>query len=185
MRAMNAALDFAPALVFLVTYFLSDIYVATGALIVALFALVAVYWVRERRLHKAHLVTAIVAGVLGGLTLYVRDPEFIKLKPTVVYSIFALALLGSHFIGDRVLLARLPQKVLQMPEAVWRKVNLAWVLFFFGLAALNLYVAHTMPEATWVKFRTFGFTALMFVFLLAHAPFLKDYLPKDTAEEKP
>lgn len=179
MRAMNAALDFAPALIFLGAYFLADIYVATAALIVSLFALVAVYWLRERRIHKVHLITAVVAGVLGGLTLYVRDPDFIKFKPTAVYSIFALALLGSHFIGDRVLLARLPQKVLQMPDAVWRKVNFAWVLFFFSLAALNLYVAHNLSEATWVKFRTFGFTALMFVFLIAHTPFLKNYLPKE------
>ena len=179
---MNAALDFAPALLFLVAYFLSDIYVATGVLIAALFGLVGVYWLRERRIHKVHLITACVAGVLGGLTLYVRDPDFIKFKPTAVYSIFALAMLGSHFIGDRVLLARLPQKVLQMPDAVWRRVNFAWVLFFFSLAALNLYVAHNLSEATWVKFRTFGFTALMFVFLLAHAPFLKDYLPKEGAE---
>lgn len=181
---MNAVLDLAPALLFFVTYLLSDLYVATGVLIGALFGLVLIYWLRERRIHKAHLITAIVAGVLGGLTLYIHDPNFIKLKPTVVYSIFGLVLLGSHLIGDKVLLARLPQKVLQMPDSVWRRVNFIWALFFFGLAALNLYVAQTMSEATWVKFRTFGFSALMFVFLLAHAPFLKDYFPKENAQEK-
>jgi intracellular septation protein len=80
-----------------------------------------------------------------------------------------------------VLLARIPQDVIALPEPVWRKVNLAWALFFLGCAALNWYVAHHYDEATWVKFKTFGFTALTFVFLLAHAPFLSRYLPQDPA----
>src|SRR3546814_12969915 len=82
----------------------------TELLIVGMFALVAWYWFREHRLHKAHFITALVALVLGGLTIYVHDARFIKFKPTVVYAVFSLALLGSHLIGDRVLLARLPQK---------------------------------------------------------------------------
>lgn len=176
---MNAVLDFAPALIFLGAYVAADIYVATGALIASLFLLVAVYWVRERRVHKAHLVTALVAAVFGGLTLYIHDPVFIKYKPSAVYAIFALVLLGSHFIGDRVLLARLPQKAFQLPDAVWRKVSLAWVVFFVFCAALNLYVAANFSEAFWVNFKTFGFTLLMFVFLIAHLPFLKAYLPKE------
>jgi intracellular septation protein len=176
---MKFLLDFAPALIFLGVYATYGIYTATIALIIALFALVAIYWLRERRIHKAHLVTAIIAAVLGGLTLYIRDPAFIMYKPSVVYGVFALVLLGSHVIGDRVLLARLPQKAITLPDPVWRKVNFAWALFFIGCALLNLYVAHHYTEATWVKFKTFGFTALMFVFMIGHAPFLKAYLPKD------
>jgi len=121
----------------------------------------------------------VLATVLGGLTLAIHDPVFIKFKPSGVYGVFALALLGSHFIGQRVLLARIPQKTFTFPEPVWRKVNLAWALFFLGCAALNWYVADHYDEATWVKFKTFGFTALMFVFLLAHAPFLSRYLPQE------
>lgn len=178
--AMKFLLDFAPALIFLGVYAGYGIYTATIALIVALFALVAVYWFREKKIHKTHLITAIVAGVLGGLTLYIHDPAFIMYKPSVVYGVFALALLGSHLIGDRVLLARLPQKAITLPDPVWRKVNLAWAVFFIVCALLNIYVAHTYSEATWVKFKTFGFTALMFIFMIGHVPFLKDYLPKDS-----
>lgn len=176
--AMNALIDFLPALLFLGAYAAYGIYVATAVLIVAMFALVAWYWFREHRLHKAHFVTALVALVLGGLTLYVHDARFIKFKPTVVYAVFSLALLGSHVIGDRVLLARLPQKSIELPDAVWRKVNFAWAIFFLGCAVLNLYVAWHYSEAAWVKFKTFGFTTLMFVFLIAHVPFLKRYLPE-------
>lgn len=176
---MNAVLDLAPALLFLAAYVVADIYTATIVLMVSLFALVAIYWIRERRLHKTHFITAVVAGIMGGLTLYIHDPVFIMFKPSAVYAIFALALLGSHYIGEKVLLARLPQKAIQLPDALWRKVNFAWAMFFLFCAILNIYVAQHYSEATWVKFKTFGFTGLMFVFLLAHAPFLKDHLPKE------
>lgn len=178
---MKFLLDYAPALLFFAAYFLSgrDIYLATTVLIVAAVALVLVYRVWQKRWHKSHLVVAVLATVLGGLTLAIHDPVFIKLKPTAVYAVFALALLGSHFIGERVLLARIPQQVFNFPEAVWRRINLAWALFFLGCAALNWYVASNFEEATWVNFKMFGFTALTFVFLVAHAPFLARYLPQD------
>jgi intracellular septation protein len=174
-------LDFAPALLFFAAYFLAGIYVATATLIAATVLLVLVYRLWQDRWHKSHVVVAILATVLGGLTLAIHDPVFIKFKPTAVYAVFALALLGSHFIGKRVLLARIPQDAIALPDPVWRKVNLAWALFFLGCAVLNWYVAGHYDEATWVKFKTFGFTALTFVFLLAHAPFLARYLPQDPA----
>lgn len=176
---MKMILDMGPALAFLAAYFLGGIYTATAVLIVALFAVVLGYWLLEKRLHKAHLTAACVALVLGGLTLWIHDPLFIKFKPSAVYGIFALALLGSHFVGERVLLARIPQKTFALPDSLWRKLNFAWGLFFIGCALLNFYVAQNFDEATWVKFKTFGFTALMFVFLLAHAPFIAPYLPQD------
>lgn len=176
---MKFLLDFAPALLFFGAYYFFGIYVATATLIVSLFLLVAAYWLLERRVHKAHLITAVVAGVLGGITIAVQDPVFILYKPSVVYAIFALALLGSQLFGDKVLLARIPQKAITLPDPVWRKVNLAWAAFFGFCAMLNLWVAFSFDEATWVKFKTFGFTLLMFLFLLAHAPFLSKYLPQE------
>ena len=164
---------------FAVAYFFGGIYPATAALIAALFLTVALYWLIERRIHKVHLFSAIAAGILGGLTLYVRDPTFIKFKPTVVYLAFSAALLLSQVFGDRVLLARLPQKLITLPDPVWRKVNFAWALFFVFCAALNLYVAFHFDEATWVKLKLFGFSLLMFVFLLGHLPFLHKYLPQE------
>ncbi|TXH03430.1 MAG: septation protein A [Nevskiaceae bacterium] len=176
---MKFLLDLAPALAFFAAYYLGGIYVATGVLIAAMFALVLVYWLWKREVHKVHLVTSLVVAVFGGLTLYVHDPAFIKFKPTALYALFSAALLLSHVIGDRVLLARLPQQAIQLPEPVWRRVNFAWGLFFAFCAVLNLYVAAHYDEATWVKFKTFGFSALMFVFMLAHAPFLARYLPQE------
>jgi intracellular septation protein len=176
---MKTLLDLAPALVFFGAYVVTDIYTATAALIASLFAQVIVYRVWKGEWHKTHLATAIIAAVLGGLTLYVHDPAFIKFKPTAVYAVFSIALLLSHAIGDKVLLARIPQSAIQLPPPVWRRVNLAWAAFFAVCAVLNVYIAYRFDEATWVKFKTFGFTALMFVFLLAHMPFLSRYLETD------
>ncbi|MGH8457677.1 MAG: septation protein A [Stenotrophobium sp.] len=175
---MKFLLDLAPALLFFGAYHFFGIYIATAVLMVSLFALVAIYWLWKRELHKVHLVTALIAAVLGGLTLYVHDPAFIKFKPTALYAVFSIALLLSHVIGDRVLLARIPQTAIQLPEPVWKRVNFIWALFFAFCAVLNLYVAWNFSEADWVRFKTFGFTALMFVFMLAHTPFLAKYLPE-------
>jgi intracellular septation protein len=180
---MKMLVDMLPAIAFFAAYLLSDIYTATIVLVVALFLVVLIYRFGYGHWHKAHLATAIIAGALGGLTLYVHDPAFIKLKPTVVYAAFSLALLGSHLIGERVLLARIPQQSVQLPDAVWRKVNFAWAIFFAFCAVLNYYVAHNYDEATWVKFKAFGFTALMFVFMIGHAPFLMRYIQPESAKE--
>lgn len=180
---MKPLLDFFPALAFFGAYIAADIYTATIVLIASLFLVVLVYRLWKREWHRAHLITAVVAAVLGGLTLYLHDDTFIKLKPTLVYAVFALALFGSHLIGSKVLLARIPQTSVRLPDAVWRRVNLAWGLFFVFCALLNLFVAYTYSQDTWVKFKTFGFTAIMFVFLLAHAPFLARYLQESESPD--
>ncbi|HZP11430.1 MAG TPA: inner membrane-spanning protein YciB [Nevskiaceae bacterium] len=173
---MKPLLDFSPLAVFLLSYWLGGIYVATGALMVSLWIAFFLHRALFGSWSRISLWVAIVATVLGGLTVYLRDPGFIKLKPTIIYGVFAVALLGSHFIGDKVLLARMPQQVVVAPDALWRKLNFAWALFFAGCAALNLYVAHHYSEAAWVKFKVIGFTVLPFVFALAQAPFLSRYV---------
>ena len=176
---MKFLLDLFPALAFFAAYSMGGIYVATGVLIASTFALVLVYWLWKREIHKMHLVTAIIVAIFGGMTLYVHNPAFIKFKPTALYAVFSIALLLSHVIGDKVLLQRIPQTTLYMPDVVWRRINLAWALFFAFCALLNLYVAANYDEATWVKFKTFGFSVLMFVFMLAHVPFVARYMPQE------
>lgn len=176
---MNALLDFLPALVFFAVYAATGIYPATAALIIALFALVGIYWIKDRKVHRLHLFTAFIAAVFGGLTLYLRDPTYIKLKPTVAYGLLALALLISQFVGEKVLLARIPQTAVVLPDRIWRRINLVWVIFFLFCASLNLVVAYTFSERVWVDFNVFGFTILTILFIVAHAPFLMRYLPQD------
>ncbi|MAY26152.1 MAG: septation protein A [Polycyclovorans sp.] len=175
---MKHVLDLGPAVAFFVAYYLGDIYTATLTVIIALFVTVAGYGLLERRLHKLHLAAAMAALVFGGLTLYVRDPTFIKFKPTMMYALLGLVLLGSHWIGDRVLLQRLPQTVVALPETLWRRLNAVWGAFFLALAGLNLLVASQFSEEVWVQFRTYGYSIITFVFLLAQLPFLTKYMPQ-------
>lgn len=181
---MKSLIDMLPALLFLAALFLGDIYIATGVLMAALIALAGWYWWRDGKPHKLHSFSAVVVLVLGGATLLIQDSSFVKYKTTVVNGIIALIFLGSHLIGDKVLLQRIPQQTLAMPDAVWRRVNFAWACFFGGVALLNLYVMQHFDDRVWGLFKTVGVTAMMFVFMLAHLPFLSRYLPHDEAPTK-
>jgi intracellular septation protein len=174
---MKLMIDWGPFALFGLTYFGSrDIYAATIVLMASLWIALALDGLTTRRLNKVLLTVAIAASILGGLTLRLRDPMFIQLKPTLVYGVFALICLGSQFIGDKVLMERLAQSALILPDAVWRRLNLAWALFFAGCAALNFYVAQHFAEATWVKFKIIALTVLPFAFALAQTPFLLRYI---------
>lgn len=173
---MKQLLDLLPAAAFLGGWLAYDIFVATGAVIVALFAVVAAYWLLERKLHKMHAFAAVAALILGGATLLLRDPVFIQYKPSIVYALFGLVLAGSHLIGERVLLQRLPQQTLVMPVTQWRRLNAAWSMFFLSIAGLNLYIVETQSEAVWVHFRTWGYSVLTLSFVVLTLPFITRYL---------
>lgn len=176
---MKSSIDLLPASLFLAALFLYDIYVATAVLMTGLVVIAAWYWWRDGKPHKLHTFSAAAVLVLGGLTLFVRDASFVKYKTTVVNGVIALIFLGSHLIGDKVLLQRIPQQAITMPDAVWRRVNFAWALFFAGIALVNLYVMHNFNDRTWGLFKTVGVSAAMFVFMLGHLPFLSRYLQHD------
>ena len=133
---MKTLLDLLPAIAFFAAYYFGGIYTATVVLVVALAVTVIGYRLLEKRWHKAHIIALVASAVLGGITLALHDPAFIKLKPSIVYGVFALALLGSHFVGDKVLLQRLPQKMLLMPDTLWKRVNVAWAVFVLCRAQL-------------------------------------------------
>jgi intracellular septation protein len=180
---MKFLIDFLPLLAFFVAYLRFDIYVATVALTASLALALFVYRIWKGEWHKVHLVTYFITAALGAFTLYAHDPRFIKFKPTAVYAVFALALLGSHVVGPRVLLARLGHNSFPLPEPLWRKINFAWAMFFAFCAALNLYVASHFSEAAWVKFKIFGFTLLPILFTVAHFPFVARHLPPPSTEQ--
>jgi intracellular septation protein len=110
MPAMKSLIDMLPALLFLAALFLADIYTATAVLMACLVLLAGWYWWREGKPHKLHTFSAAVVLVLGGATLLIHDASFVKYKTTVVNGIIALLFLGSHLIGDKVLLQRIPQR---------------------------------------------------------------------------
>jgi len=169
---MQLLFDFLPVIAFFVAYKLADIYVATFVIIIATILQVSIYWLRTRRFNPMHLVTAGLVLVFGGLTLAIHDPVFIMWKPTIVDWLFAVAFLASQWqaFGGRPLVQRLmtsTDATLSLPAATWRRLNLAWVVFFLLMGAANVAVFQNFDESTWVNFKLFGMLGLTFVFIIA------------------
>jgi intracellular septation protein len=173
---MKFLFDLFPILLFFVAYKLYDIYVATAVAIAAAFLQTGLYWLKNRKFETMHLVTLAILVVFGGLTLFLRDPVFIKWKPTVVNWLFALVFLGSRFIGSRTLVERMMSHAISVPQAVWLKLNWAWTLFFIAIGLVNLFVAYRYSEAVWVNFKLFGMVGLTLVFVFAQALYLSRFM---------
>ena len=161
---MKQFLDFLPLVVFFAFYKIYDIYAATAALIVAT-AIVLIYsWVRFRKVEKMALITFVLVVVFGGLTLFFHNDEFIKWKVTVIYALFAGALLVSQWV---------------MKKPLWSKLNLAWAVFFILCGLANIYIAFWLPQNIWVNFKVFGLTALTLIFTLLSGIYIYRHMPQE------
>ncbi|MED5510096.1 MAG: septation protein A [Pseudomonadota bacterium] len=183
---MKLFFDFLPIVLFFVAYKLGGgeysfngemvqvdgIYAATAVMIVATLFQVSFTWLRHRTVERAHLITLVLVIVLGGLTLWLQNPDFIKWKPTAVNWLFALVFIGAYLFTDKSLLERMMAQHIQLPNKVWSRLNMAWILFFVGSGLANLYVAFNYDEATWVNFKLFGMLGLTIVFIIAQSVYL-------------
>jgi intracellular septation protein len=175
--------DLLPLLVFFAAFKLYDIYVATGVAIVASFLQVGWFWYQHRRFETVHLITLGTIVVFGSLTLLLHDDTFIKWKPTLVYWILALMALGSH-MTRRTLMERMLGAQMELPQTVWRRLNLSWGLFFAALGALNIYVAFyygldlddAKRQEIWVSFKVFGLLGLTLLFTVAQVFFMARHI---------
>lgn len=173
---MKLLFDLFPILLFFVAYKLHDIYVATAVAIAAAFVQVGWFWWRHRRVETMHLVTLVLIAVLGGATLWLHNEDFIKWKPTVVNWLFAAAFIGSRFVGAKTLVERMMGAAIQLPAAIWRRLNLGWATFFVLLGAANLYVVYHFDTDTWVNFKLFGMMGLTLAFMVAQAFYLARHM---------
>ena len=142
-----------------------SIFFATATFIVATVVALFVSFALTRKLPLMPFVTAIVVVVFGGLTLWLKNDTFIKLKPTIIYCLFGGTLLGGLAFG-RSLIGYVFDAVFKLTDEGWRKLTLRWGLFFLGLAVLNEIVRHFATTDQWVTFKVFGVLPLTFVFAL-------------------
>ncbi|WED27951.1 septation protein A [Vibrio sp. DW001] len=178
---MKQLIDFIPLIIFFALYKMYDIYVATGALIVATAIQIVLTYFLYKKVEKMQLITFAIVAVFGGMTLFFHDDNFIKWKVTIVYSLFSLGLFVTHLMGKPVIKGMLGKEI-SLPDAVWAKINWAWMVFFALCALLNIYVAFSLPLDVWVNFKVFGLLAATFGFTLLTGIYIYKHLPKEESK---
>jgi intracellular septation protein len=178
---VKLALDFGPLALFFFANNHYDIFVATGTFMVAVLVALAISYFLTRHLPIMPVVTAIIVVVFGGLTLFLHDATFIKVKPTIIYALFGAILLGGLFFG-KPLLGAVLDSMFQLTEEGWRKLTLRWAIFFFVLAVLNEIVWRNTSTNVWVDFKVFGVVPLTCLFGALQVPLLKKYGIEEPAE---
>lgn len=182
---MNQLFDFLPIGLFVAVFFLSDIFYATGALMIGVTLQVVAYKLLGKPISKELQITFWASIVFGALTLVFRNETFIQWKPTIVNWLFCVLLIGSHFVGQKNLLHRLLGHQLSLTEEVWVKLNFGWAFGFFFAGALNLVVAYNFSMEFWVSYKLIGGFALTLLYILLTLAYLasKGFLNEDTAAD--
>jgi intracellular septation protein len=171
---LKLALDLGPLIVFFAVNARFGIFAATAVFMATIIAALAVSWALTRHIAIMPVVTAIVVLVFGTLTLVLHDETFIKLKPTIIYTLFGVSLLGGWLL-DKPLLAIVFDAMFHLTEEGWRKLTLRWAAFFLVMAVVNELVWRTQTTDFWVSFKLFGFTPLTFLFVAAQYRLLMRY----------
>ncbi len=179
---LKLALDLGPLVLFFAANARYGIFVATATFMVAVVVALAVSYALTRQLPIMPLVTAVIVLVFGGLTLILQDELFIKLKPTIIYLLFAGVLLGGLAFG-KPLLGMVFDSVFHLTAEGWRKLTLRWAVFFLFLAVLNEIVWRTQTTDVWVSFKVFGVVPLTFLFGALQYPLLTKYAAPEAAKE--
>lgn len=179
---MKFLFDLFPVILFFIAFKFFDIYIATAVAIAATFAQIGWLRLRGKRVDNMLWVTLGVIVVFGSATLLLKDETFIKWKPTVLYWLFATALLIAEFGFRKNLIRSMMEKQIRLPNPTWRNVLLAWIGFFAVMGVVNLYVAFNFSTDTWVNFKLFGGMGLMLLFIVLQAVMLSKYV--DSGEPK-
>jgi intracellular septation protein len=172
---MKILFDLFPIVLFFVAFKFAGIYAATGVAIAATIAQIAWLKLRGKAVEPMQWASLGIIVVFGGMTLAFQDETFIKWKPTVLYGLFAAALLGAGLVTGRNPLKAIMGAQIALPDAIWQRLTYAWASFFVAMAVLNLFVAYTYSLDTWVDFKLFGTLGLTLVFVVAQALWIGRY----------
>ena len=168
------ATELGPLLVFFGVNARFQLFAATAAFMVAIVAAMIASYVVTRHVPVMALVTGIIVLVFGTLTLVLHDETFIKVKPTIIYGLFALVLGGGLLFG-RSFIAIMFDQMFNLTPQGWRILTMRWTLFFLAMAFLNEAIWRTQTTDFWVAFKAFGVIPLTTIFAITQMPLIKRY----------
>ena len=171
---LRIGIEMGPLLVFFAANTSYGIFVATGAFMVAIVISLVVAYAAARHIPTLPLVSGVIVMVFGGLTLYLQDETFIKLKPTIINTLFAVVIFGGLTFGKNYVKSLLGTMV-SLNDAGWRILAIRWGLFFIVMAVVNEIVWRNFSTDSWVTFKVFGFLPLTVVFAMAQTPLMHRY----------
>jgi intracellular septation protein len=173
---MKLLFEFFPIILFFAAFKMYGIYVATGVAIAASILQVGWAYFRRRKVEPMLWISLAVLVVFGGSTILLHNELFIKWKPSILYWIFAAALLVSQLSFKKNLIKAMLGKQITVPEPLWNKLNYAWAVFFTFIGFLNIYIAYNYSTSIWVNFKLFGIMGFMFAFIVVQSIFLAPHI---------
>ena len=171
---LKLVLELGPLLLFFAINGFYGIFAATAVFMVTILITIGITFALTRKLAVMPIVTAAFVLVFGGLTLYLHNETFIKLKVTIINLMFA-GILGVGLMMGRSFLKVVMGSVFELTEQGWKSLTLRWVVFFIAIAVLNELVWRNVSTDTWVTFKTFGILPLTIVFAMAQTPLIQRY----------
>ena len=178
---LRPSVEYGPIAIFFVAFNLADLFVATAAIMVATTLALALSYAVERRIPMMPLITAALVGIFGGLTLWLNDETFIKMKPTIIQAIFG-SVLFVGLLANRLFLKSLMGSVWHMTDKGWKILTMRFSVFFYLSAILNEAIWRTQSTDFWVNFKVFGLTGLTIAFVVSQLPLLKRFSEKGSVD---
>jgi intracellular septation protein len=175
---MKILIDFFPILLFFGAYKHYDIYVGTGVLMAATVLQMGLIYKIDSRLTAMHKITLALVLIFGALTLLLHDDRFIKWKPTVLYAAMAIGLAVALWIYKKNFLKLMLGSQLDLPDPVWQRLNMIWIVYSAFMSLINAYVAAYFSTEAWVNFKLWGY-AFPLVFLIGQGFYIARYLKPD------
>lgn len=177
---MSSLLGFLLLAAFFASYLWKGIFFATGVLMAGSVVVLGLSYWRTRKLEPLPLTVTILALVLGGATLLLHDPAFIKWKFSIVEWLFGIVFLATNFM-NQPLIERMLGKQIKLSAAIWKRLNLMWAAFFLLLGCINVYVLYQFDTAGWINFKVWWSTGAMLVFVLLQAFYMSRHMEMEKA----
>lgn len=160
-----------PLILFFITYKFYDLVTATAVIIGATLLGIIYSYITKQPIAKTTIFSTVILVIFGGATIISGNPQFFKMKPTILYSLFSMIILGGLYYKKGVLKFIFDSQI-KMSDENWCKFSARFAILFIILAFLNEFIWRSYSEEIWVKFKVFGFLPIIIIFTLANIPFL-------------